>query len=166
MSVCVRVCEMSTNEGVFSHRLNLRELGPLAAHMRWFVWLMDDYVCVCVRVRVRVSVSVRVCEMSTNKGVFSRRLNLRELGPLAAHMRWFVWLMDDYVYVCVRVSVCVWEWVWECVRWALIRVCFPAGSISGSSGRSPLTCAGLCGWWMIMCVCVCVWEWEWAWEWE
>lgn len=21
-------------------RLNLRELGPLAAHMRWFVWLM------------------------------------------------------------------------------------------------------------------------------
>lgn len=31
--------------------------------------------------------------------------------------------------------------------WALMRVCFPAGSISGSSGRSPLTCAGLCGWW-------------------
>lgn len=22
------------------HRLNLRELGPLAAHMRWFVWFM------------------------------------------------------------------------------------------------------------------------------
>ncbi|XP_043091335.1 monocyte to macrophage differentiation factor isoform X2 [Puntigrus tetrazona] len=25
--------------------------------------------------------------------LFPRRLNLRELGPLAAHMRWFVWLM-------------------------------------------------------------------------
>lgn len=24
----------------FLSRLNLRELGPLAAHMRWFVWLM------------------------------------------------------------------------------------------------------------------------------
>lgn len=25
---------------LFALRLNLRELGPLAAHMRWFVWLM------------------------------------------------------------------------------------------------------------------------------
>lgn len=25
---------------VLVFRLNLRELGPLAAHMRWFVWLM------------------------------------------------------------------------------------------------------------------------------
>lgn len=25
---------------LFRLRLNLRELGPLAAHMRWFVWFM------------------------------------------------------------------------------------------------------------------------------
>ena len=25
---------------VYISRLNLRELGPLASHMRWFIWLM------------------------------------------------------------------------------------------------------------------------------
>ena len=25
---------------VYVFRLNLRELGPLASHMRWFIWLM------------------------------------------------------------------------------------------------------------------------------
>lgn len=46
----------------------------------------------------------------------------------------------------IRVCVCV-TVPHIPASWALTRVCFPAGSISGSSGRSPLTCAGLCGWW-------------------
>ncbi len=119
---------MSTNEGVFSRRLNLRELGPLAAHMHWFVCVwVSEWVCVCVWewvcecVRVRVSVWVCACEsecvrvrvsvwegvwewvMSTNESVFSRRLNLRELGPLAAHMRWFVCVSEWGVCVCESV---------------------------------------------------------------
>ncbi len=54
--------------------------------------LIDQGGCVCVSVCVCYG-STHSCVMSTNEGVFSRRLNLRELGPLAAHMRWFVWLM-------------------------------------------------------------------------
>lgn len=51
--MCVFLCVNDTDDGcvccglyrswgvcVCFCRLNLRELGPLAAHMRWFVWLM------------------------------------------------------------------------------------------------------------------------------
>lgn len=34
------IWRMNVDSYVFVFRLNLRELGPLAAHMRWFVWLM------------------------------------------------------------------------------------------------------------------------------
>lgn len=47
-------------------------------------------VCVCTRKRVY---KVCVCESLLSVCVCVCRLNLRELGPLASHMRWFVWLM-------------------------------------------------------------------------
>lgn len=51
----------------------------------------------------------------------SLRLNLRELDPLAAHMRWFVWLMAAagtiYVFVYHERWVHVWVgfWFWFCL---------------------------------------------------
>ncbi|XP_072794699.1 monocyte to macrophage differentiation factor-like [Vicugna pacos] len=33
------------------------------------------------------------CWSHGGHGYCSKRLNLRELGPLASHMRWFIWLM-------------------------------------------------------------------------